>query len=125
MDNNNNTQAGSGQGNFFSGFLLGALVGAAVVFLLGTKKGKKLLEIISKDGIENISSILDETSKIENLREKASPLRPAQRDFEGQAEKEKTINAISVGLNSKEKIPVERARPKIRRFFRGVSRHLN
>mgnify|MGYP001588353409 CR=1 FL=1 len=55
--------------SFFGGFLLGLLVGAAVVFLLGTKKGKRLLKAISEEGIDNISNILDEASKTEDLDE--------------------------------------------------------
>lgn len=104
------------QGNsFFSGFLLGALVGAAIVFLFGTKKGKKLLEIISKEGVENISDILDETKKLEEPQKAASPLRPAERDFEEQVKKENVAKVATVDV----------PRPKVRRFFRGVSRHLN
>ena len=42
MENNNHKSGG----NFFSGFLLGALVGAGLVFLFGTEKGKKVLKAI-------------------------------------------------------------------------------
>jgi len=46
--------------HFFDGFMLGLAVGAAAVFLLGTKAGKNLLKIISEQGIEGISNMMDE-----------------------------------------------------------------
>lgn len=52
--NNNESHQG---GNFFQGFLFGAIVGGSIVFLLGTKKGKKLLKTITEEGMDNISNI--------------------------------------------------------------------
>lgn len=46
--------------HFFDGFMLGLAIGAAAVFLLGTKSGKNLLKIISEQGIEGISNMMDE-----------------------------------------------------------------
>lgn len=107
MDNNNPTES-SGQGKFFNGFLLGLLVGAAVVFLLGTKKGKKLLKAISEEGIDNISNILEEAEKTEGLDE-----------AEGEHKKNFTPKREFI---FKEK---SFEKPKARRFFRGISRHVN
>lgn len=45
---------------FFSGFLLGLIVGSAVVFLLATKTGKKILKLVSEEGFERLSDIVDE-----------------------------------------------------------------
>lgn len=100
MENNNSNNSGN---NFFSGFILGALVGAAVVFLLGTKKGKKLLKAISEEGADNISNILDRANKTEDLDEE---LEEPRKEF---VIKEKSIEE----------------KPKVRRFFRGISRHAN
>ena len=36
---------------FFDGFLWGAIIGGGLVFFLSTKKGKKLLETITKEGV--------------------------------------------------------------------------
>ncbi len=95
--NNDNIGNGSGHGsNFFSGFLVGALVGAAVVFLLGTKKGKKLLKAISEEGVENISNILENADKSVDLDEI---------------------------LEDESSLSTDKAKPKARRFFRGISRH--
>lgn len=108
MNNNNNPTAGSGQGNnFFSGFLLGVLVGGVIVFILGTKKGKKLLEAISEEGKENISSILDKASKIDNWDEESEEPPMSGEEVKGKEN------------------PIEAVKPKIRRFFRGVSKRVN
>lgn len=96
MDNNNQNE-----GKFLSGFLLGLLVGGFVVFLLGTKKGKKLLKAISEDGIDNISNILDE----------AKP--PFAKASEGRR-REFIVKESSI-----------EEKPKVRRFFRGISRRVN
>lgn len=85
--------------NFFSGFLLGVVVGAAVVFLLGTKKGKRLLKAISEEGLGNISNILEEVD--ETQRKNFAPKRK-----------------IILREAAEEK-------PRVRRFFRGISRHVN
>lgn len=122
MDNKNNSTGSQGN-NFVIGFLLGSLVGAAVVFLLGTEKGKRLLKVISEEGIDNISNILEEANKTEGSDEvyeeetpsfaKASRFAEASRDkSEGRGEfaiKEKSIEE----------------KPRVRRFFRGISRRVN
>ncbi len=53
--NNNESRQG---GNFFQGFLWGAIIGGGIVFLLGTKKGKRLLKTITEEGLDNISDII-------------------------------------------------------------------
>lgn len=128
MDNNNPStssgQAGSGQGsNFFSGFLIGVLVGAAVVFLLGTKKGKKLLKAISEDGIEDIYNLLDEANQ------PTPALRPASKaSTYAKAMADKPEEQREEFLQKREFAIKEKAieeKPKARRFFRGISRRVN
>jgi len=106
MDNNNpSTNSGHG-GNFFSGFLLGFLIGGFVVFLLATKKGKKLLKTISEEGMDNLSNILEKTGEAENLDE-------VYEEEEEAAPKRQVIPREDVG-------------EKPKRFFKGVSsRRLN
>ncbi len=53
MNNNENG------GKFLNGFLWGALLGGGVVFLLGTKKGKKLLKTITEEGLDGIAGLED------------------------------------------------------------------
>ncbi len=106
MDNKNNNNSGS---NFFSGFLLGALVGAAMVFLLGTKKGKKILKAISEEGAGNISNLLDKIDK--------------SVDLEGESMDDEDDYVPNENLSSKE--TVVKHKPKIKRLFRGISKRVN
>lgn len=105
MDDSSSSNSNNG---FFSGFLLGAIVGAAVVFLLGTKKGKRIWKAISEERIGNISNTLEGANKIEDsdeiYGEESEDIVP-KREF---AVKEKDIE-----------------KPKVRRFFRGISRRVN
>lgn len=41
-------------GGFGNGFLIGCIVGAAVIFFLFTKRGKELLRTITEEGIEGV-----------------------------------------------------------------------
>lgn len=95
-----NNSGNSGQGKFFNGFLLGLLIGAAIVFLLGTKKGKRILKSLSEGGADKISNILEEVE--------------SEDEIEDEAIVEKTITPAE-----------EESRPKIRRFFRGISKRAN
>jgi gas vesicle protein len=105
-------------GNFFSGFLLGALVGAAVVFFLGTKKGKRILEVISEEGAGKISNILDKIDKSVDLPDESLE----DEEFSFAASDAATAGK---GSNGEEEIPIGKTKPKIRRFFRGVSKRVN
>lgn len=107
MDNN---QTGLKQGNnFFSGFLFGFLIGAVIVFLFGTEKGKKFLKVISEQGEKGISNLLEDDSL--DLDETDDDEEEVQ--AEETREKEENI--------AKTVIP----KPIVRRFFKGTSRHLN
>jgi hypothetical protein len=46
-------------GGFMNGFLLGAIIGAAVVYFLFTEKGKKMLKTVTEEGIEGFGDIKD------------------------------------------------------------------
>jgi len=107
MNNNNNNKSGN---NFLGGFLIGILVGAVIVFLLATKKGKKILKVISDDGLDNISNILEKANKAMDPDE--------MYDEEEREESAPQRQIIAVKKNVEEQ-------PKTRRFFRGISRHLN
>ena len=83
---------------FLNGLLLGAILGAGAVFLLGTQKGKKLLKAISDEGLENISELLhhEEERKAESTGE----------------------SKPNVPLSEPDK------KPLIRRFFRGIGKKI-
>lgn len=82
-----------GNGRFSDGFLLGALIGGAAVFLLGTKKGNKILKSITEEGLDGITEI------IENLEEEREGVKPPP-----QAVKKATIKP---GEHAPEKIELE------------------
>ena len=50
-------------GRFSDGFLLGAIFGGVAVFLLGTKKGKKILKTITEEGFEGLGEIAKDLEK--------------------------------------------------------------
>lgn len=121
-----NKSINNSNNNFFSGFLFGLLVGAAVVFLLGTKKGKKLLKVISEEGIDNISNILDEANKSvdfqdEKLDEIVEKPPFAKASHFAEASRDKSEGRGEFAIKER---PIE-DKPKARRFFRGISRHVN
>jgi hypothetical protein len=94
--------------NFPGGFLFGVLIGAAIVFLLGTEKGKKILKTISENGMDNLDNLLEKAGKATDLdevyEEEDDDLIPEAKVIAGEAVEEK---------------------PRARRFFRGISKHLN
>lgn len=47
-------------GRFSDGLLLGAILGGTAVFLLGTKKGNKVLKVLTNEGIDGLSSIISD-----------------------------------------------------------------
>lgn len=49
----------SKRNNFFDGLLLGALVGGAAFFLLGTKKGREVLKIVKDEGRDRFGKFED------------------------------------------------------------------
>lgn len=62
MNNNNQHHSNS----FANGFLFGLIVGAAAVFLLATKKGRGILKLISEEGLDSLTNIVEEyTSEAE------------------------------------------------------------
>jgi hypothetical protein len=102
MENNNHKS----EGNFFGGFMFGLLVGGLVVFLLATKKGKKILKAISEEGLDKVSDILEKTEKKADLGEV----------YDEEEE---------IAMPKKEIAHREEIETKPRRFFKGISRRLN
>lgn len=45
--------------NFLDGFVLGAVIGGAAVFLLGTKKGREVLNIVKEEGMSRFGKFED------------------------------------------------------------------
>jgi hypothetical protein len=96
-------------GNFPGGFLFGILIGAAIVFLLGTEKGKKILKTISEGGMDNLNNLLEKAGKETDLDE-------VYEEEEGEEVVPETKFIAKETVEEK---------PRVRRFFKGISRHLN
>jgi len=91
-------------GGFGNGFLLGLIVGAALVFFLFTEKGKKLLKIISEEGlagVEEFKELLDIEDE-EEIYEDIPHVKPTK-----------------ILVRTEEAV-VEKVSKGAKRFFRGV-----
>lgn len=70
MDNRNNNSSGGG-------FLFGMLIGGALVFLVGTNKGRRILKSLTEEGFEGLSDII-EKAEGELIEEEPSPRKKAK-----------------------------------------------
>jgi len=55
-----------GGGGYTSGFVMGALMGAAAVFFFGTKEGKRMARVLGKKGgktFKDLEKLVDEIEK--------------------------------------------------------------
>ena len=81
MSENNN------DGKFLFGFFIGGLIGALVIFFLGTKEGKKTSKLLEDKGRD----VLDELEeRLEELQNKGKEL-----VRQGEEMKEKVIRQVS------------------------------
>jgi gas vesicle protein len=71
---------------FWFGFFFGGLIGAIVLFFIGTKEGKKTGKLVSDKGQDLIDIIQD---KLEDLQEKGKELAQQGEDF-----KEEVVSEI-------------------------------
>ena len=55
-----------GGGRFTDGLLFGAIIGGAAVFLLGTKKGNRVLKVLTEEGMAQFNDILEEFEAAKN-----------------------------------------------------------
>lgn len=53
-------------GRFSDGFLMGALAGGALMFLIGTKKGNKVLKLILEEGKVGFNELMDEIDELKS-----------------------------------------------------------
>jgi len=98
MNNNNQHHSNS----FANGFLFGLIIGAAAVFLLATKKGRKILKLISVEGLDSLTNIVEEyTSDAE------------KEDIEEDVQEEES-DEVSPSV-AEEAVPVKKLK---KRFFR-------
>lgn len=106
MDNNN-------AGKFLNGFLLGAVIGGGIVFLLSSKKGKKLLRTLSEEGLDKVSDLLEEQEEIIDDNKETEQQEPLSKPS---PEGEKETNGETKHAQTTNK------KPLVKRFFKGISR---
>lgn len=98
--------------SFVNGFVLGLLVGASLVFLLGTNKGKRILQMLL-DQVEENTAI--------------SELLEMPEDEEGyvglEEEPEEEDEEVPVKSKKMEQKP-QRAVAKVKRFFKGAPKKM-
>lgn len=99
---NSNYQKPHG-GHFLNGFVFGLIIGAALVFLFGTKKGKKLLQILSEEKFDDLKQFLDQMEDEED--EFVEEEIPAEETSNGHANPEPIVH-----------------KPVKKRLFRGIRR---
>lgn len=101
-------------GRFSDGLMIGALAGGALVFLLGTKRGNKVLKIIMEEGRVGFNELMDE---IENLKNEAQEIQEDEEIDEIVEVKAKpdAVSHASNGNSSKIKTPGSRSS---KRFFK-------
>ena len=76
------------------------------MFLLATKKGKKILKTISEEGLDKVNDILEKTER--------------KADLEEVYNEEEEVAVPKREISRREEIET-----KPRRFFKGISRRLN
>ncbi|HEY5600932.1 MAG TPA: YtxH domain-containing protein [Patescibacteria group bacterium] len=62
--------ANDNKGSSLGAFLLGAVVGAAIIALSQTEKGKQVVEVVKKEGLKTAKDILDKLKELEVAAEK-------------------------------------------------------
>lgn len=121
MTNNN-----GGGGNFINGFFWGALIGAGAVFLLGTKRGKKLLKVVTEQGLDKLSGIeelVDEfddeydptvaSKQKEDFEESKPQSKPAHKEQHSNGEAKPQVQSL-----------IEKTKSSGRRFFKGIKKKI-
>ncbi len=91
MNNNNN--------HFSQGFILGALVGGAAIFLLGTKKGNKILKTLTEDGFEGLTNLIEDIEKTQG-GELPKPKKVPEKIAEGPKPEEVTASNGELHIDS-------------------------
>lgn len=98
-------------GGLSTGFLLGIVVGVVITLLLTTKRGKRILKIITEEGMSKISNFEDLfNDAVEEYQTKpAEPKLPP-------------VDLTPVEEQQDEEKPAEEKPKSIKRFFKGIHR---
>lgn len=122
-----------GGSGFFNGFVLGLLVGAGLVFLFGTSKGKKVLQMLLEQVEENteLADLLEipegeEEEYFDAIEEEPEEVdkSPKGTSFSEAAPEEEERYVREVHTHHEEKKHSPKPVAKIKRFFRGSPKKL-
>lgn len=105
-------------GGFFSGFLWGMIIGVALVFLLGTKKGKRLLKVISEEGLE-LSELLG-ADGLEEFEEEVVQKPPKKKSVQKSLKTEEQSEVVEEPKHTGNGSVIKKITSPARRFFRGI-----
>ena len=106
-------------GGLSSGFLLGVVVGVIVTLLLTTKRGKRIVKLITEEGMSKLSGWEDMmTDMMEEYEKKPQESTPKSVTFLEDGEEE--IQEVQVEAKSKKERHEEAKSSK--RFFKGIHR---
>lgn len=121
MDHDNR-HGGSG---FFNGFILGLLVGAGIVFLFGTAKGKRVLQMLLEQVEENteLSELLEIPEGEEDEYFDAIEADPED-EIAAEPTEEDIRHEFQNGHKNGETSHAHKPVAKVKRFFRGSSKKL-
>lgn len=119
-------------GGLSSGFLLGVIVGVIITLLLTTKRGKKLLKMITEEGMQKFSNLEDVFNDIEQ-EYSTQPVEKEVLPMTFLEEEEEQTDAEAASEDSDEekkpviakKHPLQKKESKVgsaKRFFKGVHR---
>lgn len=120
MDHDNRQHS---SGGFFNGFILGLLVGAGLVFLFGTSKGKRVLQMLLEQVEENteLSELLEIPEGEEDEYFDAIEEEPEMRMEE---EPKDEIRHVFQNGHHHDDEKSHKPVAKVKRFFRGPSKKL-
>ncbi len=102
---------GSNNGRYFDGFLMGLLIGGAAVFLLGTKRGNKILKVLTEEGLDGLGEIVKQIEN-EAKKETKKELKKVEEKIEDFEE------SVTTPSGESENGHQEEVKPQVRRFFK-------
>ena len=105
-----------GNSRFSDGFLMGAVAGGALVFLLGTKKGNQVLKIIMEEGRATLGDLMDE---VEEYREEMKEAQVEAETLNEETVEKKAEPVKSEDTKADKEVAPAAAKPKpSKRFFK-------
>jgi gas vesicle protein len=110
-------------GGLSTGFLLGVVVGVIITLLLTTKRGKKILKMITDEGISKISNLEDMVGDMIDEYE-TKPVEPKLPSVELAEEMEVEDEALAMPSEKEEvkEVIKKESKPPVKRFFKGIHR---